>query len=252
LRDFTLKLLEQLLAAILESNYTCITYKQYASGHLPPGRFVILRHDIDALPEKALQVAQLEHRYKLQGTYYIRTCAPVFVTGIMEQIAGLGHEIGYHYENLSQHNGDLQKAIDSFGASLELLRAIYPVTTICMHGSPLSRYDNRALWRHYSYRDYGINAESYLDTDFSDIWYVTDTGRGWNSRYNIRDIVENRFSISIADTPALIGLFKSGALPDRIMITFHPQRWSDNYYDWFREITFQSIKNVVKATLFKR
>lgn len=252
LRDFTLKLLDQLLAAIVENNYTCMTYRQYASGKLPVGRFVILRHDIDALPEKALQVAQLEHRHKLQSTYYIRTCAPVFVPGIMEQIASLGHEIGYHYENLSEHKGDLQKAIDSFGASLALLRTIYPVTTICMHGSPLSRYDNRTLWRHYNYRDYGIAAELYLDTDFSDIWYLTDTGRGWNSRYNIRDLVHSHFSIPITGTPALIALFKNGTLPDKIMITIHPQRWSDNYYDWFRELAFQSVKNIVKATLFKR
>jgi hypothetical protein len=252
LRDFTMKLLEQLLAAMVDNQYTCIPYRQYADGKLPSGRFVILRHDMDALPEKALQVAQLENRYQIQGTYYVRTSIPVFIPSILEKIAAMGHEIGYHYENLSDHKGDLQKAIGSFEASLRSLRKIYPVTTICMHGSPLSRYDNRTIWEHYSYRDFGIDAELYLDTDFSNIWYLTDTGRGWNSRYNIRDLVDSRFSIPIEDTPELIQLFREGGLPDKIMITIHPQRWSDNYYDWIREITFQSVKNIVKATLLKK
>jgi hypothetical protein len=42
---------------------------------------------------------------------------------------------------------------------LEKLREFYPVKTICMHGSPLSKYDNKKIWEKYDYRDYGIIAE---------------------------------------------------------------------------------------------
>src|SRR5690625_2901666 len=57
-----------------------------------------------------------------------------------------------------------------------------------MHGSPLSRYDNRDLWKSYSYRDYGIIAEPYFDMDFSRVLYLTDTGRRWDGdKVSVRD-----------------------------------------------------------------
>jgi len=51
-----------------------------------------------------------------------------------------------------------QLAICDFERNLEKLRELYPVKTICMHGSPLSKWDNRDLWKRYNYRDYGIIA----------------------------------------------------------------------------------------------
>jgi len=46
-----------------------------------------------------------------------------------------------------------------------------------MHGSPLSKYDNRKIWEKYDYRDYGIIAEPYFDIDFNEVFYMTDKGR---------------------------------------------------------------------------
>ena len=60
-----------------------------------------------------------------------------------------------------------------------------------MHGSPLSKWDNRDLWKRYNYRDYGIIAEPYFDLDFDEVFYLTDTGRSWNnSKASVRDKVE--------------------------------------------------------------
>ena len=39
----------------------------------------------------------------------------------------------------------------------------------------------------------------------------------------------------------------TGLLPDRIMITVHPQRWSDSFVPWIRELVFQNVKNVGKV-----
>ena len=60
-----------------------------------------------------------------------------------------------------------------------------------MHGSPLSKWDNRDLWKRYDYRDFGIIAEPYFDVDFNEVLYLTDTGRRWNnSKASVRDKVE--------------------------------------------------------------
>jgi len=129
-----------------------------------------------------------------------------FNPAIIEKIAALGHEIGYHYEDLSftakrsegamaqwQRGAEAQWlkgkkdeelfakiAIENFRENLEKLRRIVPVETICMHGSPLSRWDNRLLWKYYGYRDFGIVGEPYFDIDFEKVLYLTDTGRRWD------------------------------------------------------------------------
>jgi len=83
------------------------------------------------------------------------------------------------------------EAFRDFKENLEKLRKLYPVKTICVHGSPLSKWDNRDLWKRYDYRDFGIIAEPYFDIEFSDVLYLTDTGRRWDGNaFNIRDKVK--------------------------------------------------------------
>jgi hypothetical protein len=42
---------------------------------------------------------------------------------------------------------------------------------------------------------------------------------------------------------------KEGRLPNKIMITFHPQRWTDNSVRWIKELLMQSVKNMVKRII---
>jgi len=82
----------------------------------------------------------------------------------------------------------LNQAYELAKKHLAQLREVADVKTICMHGSPLSKYDNRDLWNHYDYRDFGIIAEPYFDLDFSKVLYLTDTGRRWDGEeVSIRD-----------------------------------------------------------------
>jgi hypothetical protein len=41
-------------------------------------------------------------------------------------------------------------------------------------------------------------------------------------------------------------------LPDKLMITVHPERWTDNIFEWTQQLIFQNIKNVVKRILVNR
>ncbi len=122
---------------------------------------------------------------------------------IISEIVSHGHEVGLHYEtidlaakllnqNSKLHEEDIaKKAIELFKEQLDKLRQYYPGKTICMHGSPLSKYDNKILWKYYNYRDFGIIGEPYFDVDFSKVLYLTDTGRkmGWR-KVSIRDKVK--------------------------------------------------------------
>jgi hypothetical protein len=171
----------------------------------------------------------------------------------------LGHEIGYHYEDLALAKGDYTKALKLFEKNLSEFTGLCSVKTICMHGSPLSKYDNRLLWQKASYTDYGIICEPYFDIDFSEVLYLTDTGRRWDGgRVNVRDKVFREDVTPLSDsfkfrsTFDIINAANSGELPGRIMLNFHPQRWTDHPIHWSKELIWQQMKNQVKGLLVKR
>ena len=129
-------------------------------------------------------------------------------------------------------------------------RAVFPVKTICMHGSPLSKFDNRDLWQFYDYREFGVIAEPYFDIDLMQVFYITDTGRMWNNaKSSVRDRVESGFDIAVRDTDHLVELALTGALPDQLMINAHPQRWHERALPWVKGLAWQNVKNVGKMVL---
>jgi len=138
------------------------------------------------------------------------------------------------------------------------LRQLYPVETICMHGSPYSKYDNKALWEEYSYSQYGIIAEPYFDLNFNDMLYLTDTGRRWDgAAFSVRDkiSVDHASMIELKgelkSTMDIISAAESGFLPDKLMITTHPQRWTDQLIPWTRELVLQNFKNIIKYIIVR-
>jgi hypothetical protein len=49
----------------------------------------------------------------------------------------------------------------------------------------------------------------------------------------------------------IIQAAEKGQLPDKIMITTHPERWTDRPLPWVKELVWQNVKNVVKFFLIK-
>jgi hypothetical protein len=149
--------------------------------------------------------------------------------------------------------GDRKLAIKMFEENLNYFRKFYDVRTACMHGSPLSKWDNRLIWEDYDYHDFGIIAEPYFDIDYNTVFYITDTGRNWNNiSVSVRDKVESGFSIEVNSTSHFIELIKQSLLPDKIIINTHPQRWFNPGIAWLNEFILQNIKNQAKKFLIKR
>jgi hypothetical protein len=273
----------------------------------------------------------------ITGSYYFRMVPESFDEDVIRQIYDMGHEVGYHYEDLSmvaargvrheargvrceaqgrerpkdplpggvgvgfirraQGKKEIQEqlvteAIESFRLNLETLRRIVPVETICMHGSPLSKWDNRLLWQYYDYHDFCITGEPYFDLDFNEVLYLTDTGRRWDGEaVSVRDKAigrelengrmgekEKGRDVETPQTPRLtphaprptphaprlmpfprfrstsdiIHAAHSGSLPDKIMITVHPQRWTNKPLPWVKELVWQNVKNVAKWMVVRR
>jgi hypothetical protein len=249
--DFTLKIYKKLLIALKSANYEFITFEQFCKGNLPE-KFVILRHDVDLKAENSLATAKIENLLNISASYYFRVIAQSNKPHIIKQIVELKHEIGYHYEDLTLCKGNENQAIKHFEKYLNYFRIFYPVQTICMHGSPRSKIDNRNIWQSNNYCDYGIIGEPYFNIDFNKIFYITDTGRTWDGeRFSVRDKVKSDFDIHIKTTEKFIKAIENKQLPNKIMITTHPQRWSDNRFAWAKEFILQSTKNLVKWLIIK-
>jgi len=252
MRDFTIELFESLCLGFQRKDYKFITFSDYCSKNRPT-KFVILRHDVDTNPANALKLGILEDTLNIKASYYFRVTKRNFDASVVERLVRLGHEIGYHYEDLSVARGDVRFACELFKNNLAILRQSYPVKTICMHGSPLSKWDNRLLWQRYDYRDFGIIGEPYFDVNFNEVLYLTDTGRSWNGLgNNIRDKVQSVFKYAMKGTKDIIEAMNKNNLPGRIMLNIHPQRWHDHYLPWLKELIVQNTKNIGKRMLFTR
>jgi len=264
--DFTLTTYRKLLIAIKQSGYAFYTFEEWCRGEAH-GRYVILRHDVDSNAGNSLIIAGIEAEMEIQATYYFRIVPGSNQPEIIRAIVRQGHEIGYHYEDLALFRGDTEKAYEHFKMQLEYFRRFYPVQTICMHGSPTSKWDNRELWKSYNYRDLGIIGEPYLDfLNQPEIKYFTDTARMWDgTNYNVRDkqlvsteqqstSAQQRItpsSHSIHSTSDLIDWFEIKPQQPIIMITTHPQRWTDNSAEWFIEKWKQYFKNKIKKLIIR-
>jgi hypothetical protein len=154
----------------------------------------------------------------------------------------------------------IDRAYQLFRHHLEQFRQYYPVKTICMHGNPKSPFDSRDIWQEYNYRNLGILGEPYFDIDFNEVFYLTDTGRRWDGwKVSIRDkdeaerrsgfrrIPEQQQWINqgfvFHSTKDIIRAAQNNRLPNKIMITTHPQRWTDSWLPWVRELVWQAVKN---------
>jgi hypothetical protein len=256
MRDFTLLKYEKLLQALLKADYKFITFADHVRCHETYERTIILRHDVDDKPFRSLRTAEMENELQIKGSYYFRGVKNRLAGEVIAQVAGFGHEIGYHYNDLHDASGDKDRARELFRRNLAKLRELAPVETACMHGSPLSRFDNRELWRDGNYHDYGIIGEPYFDIDFSEVLYLTDTGRRWDGeKVSIRDKVKGNGpwpALHLHSTADIIRALDKKVLPCRIMLTVHPQRWTSNYFFWIKELVWQKFKNLIKYVLLIR
>lgn len=173
-------------------------------------------------------------------------CSP----DIIRRVSSHGHEIGYHYEVLSRASGDFDKANELFKKDLLDFRKIAPIQTVCMHGAPLSKYDNLSFWNNYCLRDYDLISEAFLS--ISGVEYFSDTGRSWSPKHKIRDRLpgdlRNIEADEIRSTNDLINYIDMHRPQDLYIVT-HPERWAETRFEWTYLYVIDFIVNFGKSVL---
>ena len=251
MRDFTLKTYRLLLEAFLQAGYRFQTFEELLEQPAE-GRVVVMRHDVDELAWNALRMAEVEKSLGIRATYFFRIVKQSNVPEVIKRIVEMGHEVGYHYEDLSLAKGDVDKAMESFKANLAYFRQYYPVRSVCMHGSSTSKYDNRFLWKEHQLADFGLLGEPYLSVDFNKVYYLTDTGYAWDGgRFAVRDVVESgSFDLSFHTTDQIVEFVSNGEFPEKALILAHTL-WSGNLFQWTFLHVREFFRNRIKLAARK-
>lgn len=243
MRDFSHQMYIHLLKQLQDAGYQFQTLSGYIDA--PLRRSVILRHDIDITAISALRLARLEKQEGIRGSYYFRTTRFSYRPQMMREIAALGHEIGYHYEDLTRNDGNMDLAIRDFRDNLARFREIVPVRTVCMHGRSGSPYDNRDIWKQHDLADFDLIAEPYISLDFDKILYMSDTTQKWDgNKIALRDKVKSSLNLSFRTTRDIFDNINK--LPDHIMITIHPELWTQTLPGWLLAKSFVIVHGTYK------
>ena len=219
--DFTFDAYDRLLRAGAAADYRFLTVEEYLRTDEPPDRVIVLRHDVDRRPATATEMAEVEADHDVAATYYLR--AHLFEPGFARGLESLGHEVGYHYEDLAAARGDRATAGQRFDRNLERFRDHVDVSTVCAHGSPLSPHDNRDFWANGAgpgdwdlLGDAGLSLEHDSGGEASPR-YFSDTGRTWGTDVPGFGRVDT--------TDDLVEVLENG-LCDRCYVLAHPGRWA--------------------------
>lgn len=248
--DFTLAAYKRVLEAAGAAGYRMMPVVDWFDGDKnASAAALILRHDVDRRPKNALAMAEMEAALGVRASYYFRMVPVSFVPGIVERIAALGHEIGYHYEDWDRAKGDPDRAMALFEDALDRLRAIAPVRTMCMHGSPLARENNMTLWRHRSFEGHGVR-DCVLSYPWTGFAYFTDAGRTFGATSaNLRDELGEAISPDGVRSSADLAAFFKERRMAKVMVSTHPERWSDEAAVWARQWAWDAAANLAKRGL---
>ncbi|MGP9820439.1 hypothetical protein ACTZWW_10520 [Salinarimonas sp. NSM] len=214
------------------AGYALLPGRALADGW-PERPAILLRHDVDRRAGRALAMARREAALGVSASYYVRRARGGFDVEAIRAIAALGHEIGYHYEDLARTDGDRVRARAAMRRHLAELRALVPVTTVCAHGSPLSRHDNVTVLDGIDPADLGVR-DLARSLPHAGVLYLTDSGRTFaDTTANLRDRIPAALRAPEIATLADLADAVSACRYPRIHLNVHPERWTDEAAGWW-------------------
>ena len=254
MRDFSLNMLRQLLGTFQRQGYRFLRFDTYWPNRDQidtQDKIVLFRHDVDRFPATALDSAKMESELGISGTYFFRVKPTTFDRQIIDSIARLGHEIGYHYEHLADAGGDYRRARDIFQHCLRDLRSIYPVVSVSMHSRAFSKWDSRTFWDHFALDDFGLLGDTYRSIDHSRYMYLADSGRDWNADRNVVwDSVEGISPPRMAKgTVGLIDTVATTEAINSVQLLVHPLRWPASRRAQIAQHALDIITNMGKTVI---
>ncbi|MCX6279082.1 MAG: hypothetical protein NT004_13450 [Bacteroidetes bacterium] len=251
MRDFTLDSYQLLLKSFQNSGYEFYDLAGFVANSSQ--KAIFLRHDIDLYTNRVEKFAKLEKSMELQATYYFRTPYKPAHRKIIATVVQYNHNIGYHYNDLAEHRGNMPLAIQSFLNTLSDLRSFGEVKSICMHGNARSSINNLDLINGLDFGELGLTGDPYKIINHDKALYLSDSSRCWNcSKYSRWDRVRSQLKYHPHSTFNIIADLQRGDLPDQLHICIHPQHYHDHKLRWAAYLIERFAKNRVKTLYINR
>jgi hypothetical protein len=217
---------------------------------LPNSSWVCIKHDVETDVGKALDLARIERKYKIQSTYYVQSYLLKDNVKALNEILELGHEIAYHYDVMDANGGDMKLALVEFVntvASFE--ESGFAIKTVCPHGNPLiirngwssnkDFFRDRGVANRFSnIFDIVVQGGEVIKKNYS---YISDAGYSWKSIGNVEsNDISNSGDAEIANHMEFEALLESC---ENTIISTHPHRWHKTRASaLLQRIVFKSLK----------
>lgn len=251
MRDFTLGSYQLLLKSFQNAGYEFYDLAGFVANNSQ--KAIFLRHDIDLYTNRVEKFAKLENSMGVRSTFYFRAPYKPAHRKIIAAVAQNNRNIGYHYNDLAEHNGNKPLAIQSFLSTLSDLRIFAEVKSVCMHGNARSSINNIELIDGFDLGKLGLTGDPYKIIDHDKVLYISDTGRCWNcSRYSRWDIVRSKLNYHPFSIFDIVADLARGNLPDQLHICVHPQHYYDHRLKWAAYLLERFVKNRVKILYIDR
>lgn len=219
-------------------------------------RFINLKHDVETQPQKALDLAKIEHKYGHCSTYYVQAYLMTKANqAIFQEIQEMGHEVTYHHDVMDGSNGILKDAIEIYKKNIELFDLLgFKVHTVCQHGNPVSNYENRDFFRSNIVQEQFPN-HSDIMVDFMDkikmkYIYISDVGMSFKiiidpvNSDKIKE--ESQKYIELGNLDTVIKEISTNTMS--YIVSAHPHRYNKSLSRaLIRKYTFKTIKFIAKV-----
>lgn len=217
--EFSFEQYGNLLDDLVDAGYSFTRYGKSISK-----QSVLLRHDVDWSPRKAVRFAEIEAERDITATYFFLVSSPAYNIltsqwrSTVEEIKSLGHEIGLHFSvhqyfdtspldrdyGTQPPDSEVKQQVDKERSILESVTD-EPIQVVSFHNPPRWVFGE-------SYDDF---ISTYEERFFDTIEYRSDSVQRWRDE----------------------AVFPDG-IPSKVQILTHPVLWGDadgNTIDRLRE-----------------
>ena len=219
---FTYECYASLLETLADHGYTAASFDE----GITDGE-VLLRHDVDLSPRKALMIGQIEANHGFSSTYFFLVTTPLYnvmdqaVRNVLAALVDLGHNVGLHFDSHQYwqtipNEQSLQSHISEDRTIIDIA-APSATDAFSFHCPP----------------EWALNAtfkgvrHTYEPAYFSEIAYAADSGQRWR-------------------TSAVL----DGSLPDRLQLLTHPGLWGPTDAPYVQRVTSEIAAHVDRTELY--
>jgi hypothetical protein len=178
---FTWRAYAACLDLALANGYSFEPFERLAELRLgSTGRHLLLRHDIDYDPRRALALSQIERQRRVGATYFFQLNCPFYDLAsrknqdVVRVVLGMGHWLGLHFD--ATRLAEDERVLDEVEHAAERLEALFgvPVRAVSFH-LPTHR-----PVRHLVLHQGRIN--TYSPAFGEGVEYISDSNQNWKGK----------------------------------------------------------------------